>query len=183
MKDTEHLGKLRAIEEHELEIMLEWRNASAVRNSMFNTDIISLKNHLEWWEKIKPDDSLQYYFYEYEGAPYGVVCFKDIDKLKCQATWGFYTSPNAKQGMGTKMLLLALDLAFDDMNIHSVYGEVIEYNLSSIKIHEKLGFERQAKVKHDGSISKEYDIYQYNIDEKSWFKSRSRVLAVIKNNY
>lgn len=182
MKGTEHLGKLRAIEEHELEMMLEWRNAPAVRNSMFNTDIISLNDHLEWWERTKQDDSLQYYFYEYESAPYGVVCFKDIDKLKCQATWGFYTSSRAERGMGTKMLVLALDLAFDDMNMQNVYGEVMEYNLSSIKVHEKLGFERQFNVKHDSLISKEYDIYRYKIDENSWFKSRDRVLAVKKNN-
>ena len=180
MKGTEYLGKLRPIQEHELEMMLEWRNAPAVRNSMFNTDIISLKNHLEWWGRVKRDDSLQYYFYEYEGAPYGVVCFKDINQLKYYATWGFYTSLNAEQGMGTKMLLLALDLAFNSMNIQSIYGEVIEYNLSSMKIHEKLGFERQVSVKRHHSFSKEYDVYQYKINDESWFKSRDKILALIK---
>lgn len=182
MTDTEFLGKLRAIEEHELEMMLEWRNAPEVRNSMFNTHIISLKDHLEWWEKTKRDDSQQYYFYESQGTPYGVVCFKDIDNLKCQAIWGFYTSPNAERGMGTKMLILALDLAFDDMNINSVYGEVIKNNLSSIKIHEKLGFERQANLKYDDSISKKYDIYRYKITEISWSKFRDKVLAVMKKD-
>lgn len=182
MTDTELLGRLRPIEDHELEMMLEWRNAPAVRNNMYTTDIIPLEDHLEWWEKTKRDDSLQYYFYEYEGVPYGVVCFKDIDKLKCQATWGFYTSSNAERGMGTKMLALALDLAFDDLSMQNVCGEVIEYNLSSIKIHEKLGFERQANLKYDDSISKEYDIYRYKIDEISWFKFRDKVLAVMKKD-
>lgn len=180
MKGTKYLGKLRPIQEHELEMMLEWRNGPVVRNSMFNTDIISLNDHLQWWERTKRDDSLQYYFYEYAGAPYGVVCFKDINKLKCQAMWGFYTSPNAERGMGTKMLLLALDLAFNDMKIHSVYSEVIEYNLPSIKIHEKLGFDRQISIGHHCSLNKEYEVYQYKINEKSWSKFRDKILAVMK---
>lgn len=178
MKGTIHLGKLRAIEEHELEIMLEWRNAPAVRNSMFNTHIISLKDHLEWWEKTKRDDSLQYYFYEYEGIVSGVVYFTDIDKFTYQAKWGFYKSPEAKKGTGTKMLILALELAFKNLKMCKIYGEILGHNISSLKLHRKLGFENEKIYKNKHLCDDKFlDVYQCEVNKDKWMLIKQKLIS------
>lgn len=178
MTDTELLGRLRPIKDYELEMMLEWRNAPEVRNSMFNTHIISLNDHLEWWERTKRDDSLQYYLYEYEGIVSGIVYFTDIDKFAHQAKWGFYKSPEAKKGIGTKMLILALELAFSNLKMCKIYGEILGHNTSSLKLHRKLGFENEKIYKNKHLCDdKLLDVYQCEVSKDKWMLIKYNLIS------
>lgn len=177
MTDTELLGRLRPIEDHELEMMLEWRNAPAVRNNMYTTDIIPLDDHLQWWERIKKDDSVHYFCYEYDSIPQGVVCFTNIDVLNHQAMWGFYASPNALKGTGSRMEILALDYAFDKLNLHKLSCEVLDYNLAVVKFHKKFGFVEEGYFReHHIYQGKYFGIYRLAIISDPWIQSRSNIL-------
>ena len=52
----EQFGMLRPIKDSELELMLSWRNAPAVRENMYTTHEISLAEHAAWWERTNSSD-------------------------------------------------------------------------------------------------------------------------------
>lgn len=180
MTDTELLGRLRPIEDHELKMMLEWRNTPEVRNNMYTTDIIPLDDHLQWWERIKKDDSVHYFFYEYDNIPQGVVYFTQIDVLNHQAMWGFYASPNALRGTGSRMEVLALDYAFDKLNLHKLSCEVLDYNLAVVKFHKKFGFVEEGYFREHHLCKNQYfGIYRLALISEEWRQSKNDIFRRI----
>ena len=123
--ELEQLGRLISIRDADLERMLSWRNAPAVRKNMYTTHEISREEHLMWWEKIKASDRHQYFLYEYKDEPCGIVGFTNIDRLHCNSAWVFYTSPTAPKGIRSRMEILALDYAFHDLKLHKLHCEVL----------------------------------------------------------
>ena len=81
---------LRRVTNLDLEQILIWRNQEHVRNVMLDNHIITLDEHLNWWKKVKKDDSQQWHIYSCGSIDYGVVYVSDIDNIKKSAHWVFY---------------------------------------------------------------------------------------------
>lgn len=117
---TLKLGHLRAIKSEELELMLSWRNAPSVRANMYTRHEILLVEHLAWWEKIQTRSDQQYFMYECQGTPFGIVGFNGIDTTNQNSSWAFYASPEAPRGTGSRMEYLALEHAFSGIRLHKI---------------------------------------------------------------
>lgn len=69
-----------------------------------------------------------------------------------------------KKGIGTKALKTAIKFAFEKMNLHRLEAEVIEFNLPSKKLVEKLGFKLEGTLREAKySDGKYWDIYRYGL--------------------
>ena len=53
VNQADFLGKLRPIDDSELELMLSWRNSDEVRKNMYTTSIIELNDHLQWYANVQ----------------------------------------------------------------------------------------------------------------------------------
>lgn len=78
-------------------------------------------------------------------------------------------------GYGKKAVEALMSYAFNKMNLYRLEAEVIEYNKSSIKLVESLGFVREGVLRkgkyNEGSY---WDIYRYGIlseEYKEFFKN------------
>ena len=94
-------GKLRVIKNDELELMRSWRNQPDVRLNMYTSHLISVDEHLLWWERIKVANDQQYFMYERNARPLGIVAFNSINQSDRHSLWAFYTSPSAPMGTGS----------------------------------------------------------------------------------
>lgn len=141
------LGEIRCITQSDLKKMLEWRNEPAVRDNMYTHHVISLAEHLSWWEKASKMEHCKYFIYQSKGVPMGVIYFTNINQEHGNASWGFYTSPEAPKGTGSKMEFLALEYAFNDLKIHKLNCEVLSFNSAVIKMHQKFGFIVEGEVR------------------------------------
>ena len=132
---------LREIEEQDLELVLVWRNNPAIRQSMFDQEVISLESHKTWFyqESINAKSCWLLYSNE-EGKPFGVIYCKNIDLKNSHAFWGFYLSPEAPNGTGTSMCTEGLNYFFSTFSLNKINAEVIESNKRSHAFHKKLGF-------------------------------------------
>jgi UDP-4-amino-4,6-dideoxy-N-acetyl-beta-L-altrosamine N-acetyltransferase len=162
-------GVLRPIKDSELELMLSWRNEPAVRDNMYTTHEIALKEHLVWWEGVRGSDSQRYFMYEHDGQPLGIVGFASIDRANQNSSWAFYASPDAPRGTGSLMEMLALDYAFSEIGLHKLFCEVLAFNAPVIKLHEKFGFKIEGilrdQYKRDGLF---IDIYRLGLLVGEW---------------
>ncbi|HJZ49075.1 MAG TPA: GNAT family protein [Roseiflexaceae bacterium] len=77
------------------------------------------------------------------------------------------------QGYGGEALELALQFAFQELNLHRVQLTVFNYNQRAIALYEKLGFRREGvyreHIQRDGA---RYDMYLYGILRPEWLARR-----------
>lgn len=170
-------GILRALRQEEIELILSWRNAPEVRANMYTNHEITLEEHLAWWGNVSKSESHQYFMYEFEGRPLGVVGFTGINHRQENATWAFYSSPKAPKGTGSKMEFLALDYAFDRLDLHKLHCEVLAFNNSVIKLHEKFGFKVEGILREhykaaDGCF---VNIYVLGLLAHEWVERRGKM--------
>ncbi|MEC7729148.1 MAG: UDP-4-amino-4,6-dideoxy-N-acetyl-beta-L-altrosamine N-acetyltransferase [Pseudomonadota bacterium] len=172
------LGRLRAIEESELPLMLSWRNAPAVRRNMYTRHLISEDEHLRWWQQVQQSSACEYFMYEFQGSPLGIVGFTRIDQVNKNASWAFYAMPDAPRGTGSRMEMLALDYAFTTLGLHKLYCEVLAFNEAVIKLHQKFGFSVEGVLRQQHRVDDRYvDIYCLGLLAAEWTEKREPIMA------
>lgn len=148
---------------------------------MYTRHDISVEEHLAWWGKIRERKDAAYFMYECDGNVLGVVCFTQIDFLNNNSSWGFYASPNAPRGSGSRMEMLALDHAFGTMGLHKLYCEVFNFNKSVISLHQKFGFKVEGIFREHHYYDGEYvDIVRLGILSSEWERCRPEMLKRLK---
>lgn len=163
------VGILRRIRADEIEQILGWRNHPSVREHSFDTRVIDLQEHKSWWARISQSEADMVLMYEDKGGPAGVVLFREINQISQNASWAFYASPLSKKGVGGKMEFLALEYAFRELNLHKLYCEVLAFNQSVIRLHQKFGFAIEGVFKEQYWREGEYfDVYRLGILAHQW---------------
>ena len=73
------------------------------------------------------------------------------------------------QGYGHEVMLLALQFAFDELNLHRVQLTVFSYNERAIALYEKLGFQHEGIYReHLQRDGKRHDMYLYGLLRSEW---------------
>jgi len=135
---------LKEMTEADLEMVRKWRNNENVRRFMYTQHEISRDEHLEWWNKITLIDSdFIPLIFEYNNKPCAFVSFSNINKKNKSASWAFYLSEDAKKGISSIVEFKALEYAFRTIFLYKLKCEVIDVNLSVIKMHKKYGFKEE----------------------------------------
>lgn len=139
---------LRLMEEKDLLHVLEWRNSANIRANMFTDQIISLDDHLAWFERLQKKLEAAFNIFEYLGQPAGVVNFTDFDNKNNRWNWGIYLGKeDLPRGSGSIMGQLGLSYAFEHLDARKLCGECFAFNTSSIKFHQRMGFNQEGFFK------------------------------------
>lgn len=140
-------GFLREMAVEDLEMVREWRNHPDIKKFMFNQNDVLPEEHLSWFQHAKLNRFKTLLIYMEEALPLGFVQFTPIRNQESIVEWGFYIAPYANKGTGTKMAILAMDVAFKRLNVHKIFAEILEYNTPSIRLHQKIGFSQEGLLR------------------------------------
>lgn len=166
--ETENSCRIRLAGDADLEQMLLWRNHPQVRAYMLKQHEIPLAEHKQWFERSSQDASRRLMIVEEAGAPLGFVSFADADAGGI-ATWGFYATPDAAKGAGTKIGSTALAFAFTTLALHKVCGQALAFNEASIRMHQKLGFRQEGVLRQQHKMADGYhDIICFGLLKDEW---------------
>lgn len=172
------LGRLRDIQDSELALMLSWRNAPTVRANMYTRHEISLAEHMAWWARTRQRADQRYFIYERDLTPWGVVGFTGIDPVHANASWAFYASPEAARGTGSRMEYLALEHAFSSLGLHKITCEVLAFNTSVLRLHEKFGFKVEGIFREHHKVDGQWvDIQRLALFASQWADQRDQLVA------
>jgi UDP-4-amino-4,6-dideoxy-N-acetyl-beta-L-altrosamine N-acetyltransferase len=167
-----------ALTEADLELILPWRNAPAVRRAMYSHHEISLDEHRAWFQGVQQDPSRRWYLYhDAAGTPQGVVYFTDLDQAQGTAFWGFYARSEAPSGTGRQMEFEALELAFGELGLHKLNCEVLARNAPVVNMHKKVGFTEEGRFREqhlDGTDR--IDVIRLSMLAKEWDEYRPSLL-------
>ncbi|MEI6207384.1 MAG: UDP-4-amino-4,6-dideoxy-N-acetyl-beta-L-altrosamine N-acetyltransferase [Desulfuromonadales bacterium] len=170
---------LRPIELDDLEKILQWRNSERIRANMYTEHVISLEEHMAWFERLKLQTTSVYLVFEVRNLPVGLVYYTDIDKNNSKSHWGFYLGEEKlPHGSGTVMGMLGLDYAFTQLNIRKLCGEAFAFNDASIRFHKKLGFAEEGTfTKHVLRRGVYEDIVSFALFSEDWLIHREKLLS------
>ncbi|MDX8349287.1 UDP-4-amino-4,6-dideoxy-N-acetyl-beta-L-altrosamine N-acetyltransferase [Cognatiyoonia sp. IB215446] len=163
-------GILRPISILDADLTRKWRNQDAVRHFMFNTAVVQANDHQNWLQGVINDPERFYYVYEENSAAIGLVglIFTDLDAG--EADWSFYKgAAHARRGAGFRMLRVALTQFFSQLEGKRLRGEVLEDNIASRILHQKLGFEMvepsSRTVLHRGT---QKQVFHFRLHRSAW---------------
>lgn len=82
---------------------------------------------------------------------------------------GFGDNLHRGKGFGKEALNIAVDFAFNELNLERLQLNVISYNEAAIRLYEKIGFQREGvyreAVLRDG---KKHDLLLYGLLKREW---------------
>ncbi|NJP09023.1 MAG: GNAT family N-acetyltransferase [Leptolyngbyaceae cyanobacterium RU_5_1] len=102
--------------------------------------------------------------------PVGRFRYFDINPRNRSAEFGYTINPQFRhQGMGTRMLNLAVTHVFSNTNLNKLYCQTAAFNTPSIKLLEKLSFHRDGVLReHHELDGKLWDDCIYSILRREW---------------
>ncbi|MBZ9729075.1 GNAT family N-acetyltransferase [Salegentibacter sp. JZCK2] len=136
--------EIRDIQVADLYVTYGWANDPNVRKFSFNKNKITLKEHASWFFSTLENSNSEYYMLEVNGNAAGSIRF-DIEKDHI-AKINYLLDPNfTGKGLGTYLLENGIKfLQKNRTSVQKVYGYVLEKNLASVRIFEKLSFRNVA---------------------------------------
>jgi UDP-4-amino-4,6-dideoxy-N-acetyl-beta-L-altrosamine N-acetyltransferase len=137
---------IRVMDADDLPLVLSWRNHPEIRRYMLTQHEIELEEHKNWFEKASNDSTRRLLIVEDRSIPIGYVQFSNVSKGGV-ADWGFYASPEAQKGAGQILGSMALNHAFDQLHLHKVCGQALDFNAGSIAFHQRMGFTQEGVLR------------------------------------
>jgi len=130
------------------------------------------------------DSSRRFFIFELNGEPSGLIGFTQIDQVTNSASWVFYSGDTSKRGVGSMMETAALNYAFDEMKLHKLNCEVLEFNDAVIAFHRKHGFKVEGIFKKQYLKNEKYwDIYRLAIFKKDWLLSKVNLANRMQDSF
>ncbi|SDJ32813.1 UDP-2,4-diacetamido-2,4,6-trideoxy-beta-L-altropyranose hydrolase [Pedobacter sp. ok626] len=134
----------------DLDKTYQWANSSEIRKYFINTEPVALEQHIKWFTAKVGQGGCHYFIGEIKGEIFGSIRF---DRKEDSAEVS-YLIDEAHQGQGLGVILLKKGLEEfiiqTPQPVKTIKGIVLESNLASIKVFQKLGYQMEynAEKKH-----------------------------------
>jgi UDP-4-amino-4,6-dideoxy-N-acetyl-beta-L-altrosamine N-acetyltransferase len=169
MLNLERMFKLRPLSATDLPMVLAWRNQPAVRELMYTQHVIGWDEHAAWFARLERDVTKRYFVCVAGDEPVGVVGFYAISVEHGTAEWGLYTCDPNRRGIGAPMGFLALEQAFEMLNLRKVSAEVLDLNPRGLAFHRRLGFVDEGVRRQHVLLGRHYrDVYLLAMFADAW---------------
>ena len=136
-------------------VVLRWRNHPEVRAVSLTRHEISEEEHEAYWAATRASDAREIYVYVRHGVTSGVVTYFDIDRAAGSAWWGYYLDNDGLKERGEllpawiEIQRQAKRLAFDELGLRTLEGEVLEANEAVRRFNRRNGFQEVDRYTHD----------------------------------
>ncbi len=86
-----------------------------------------------------------------EDLPIGYLSLRDFDRINRKVHWSGIMISNKHSGHGyaTEAGSLIINYVFNELNMHKIYGRVMENNIPSLRMCEKLGFTQEGTLRDE----------------------------------
>ena len=157
------------------------RNEPQIRKWMYTDHLISKDEHKNWIERLRNESrNFVYVVMNDYDEPIGVVSVNSIDLKNKKGDWAYYLTANTRTGIGAVLEFFVIDYVFNFLHLEKLNCEVIEYNDTVVRLHEKFGFKqegfRESNIIKD---DKRFGVYYFGLTKEKWMLTRE----CLKNKY
>ena len=159
-------------------LVCKWQNDPKVRRYARNMWPHTIEEVKKWFEP-SPDRHMKEFvvftiYHKRDKRPIGTVGFGRINWVSRNANifatigepeyWG--------KGIAIEANKLLIKYGFTELNFHKIYAGVFTPNKRSLRVAEKLGFEKEAILKEEMYVDGVYhDIHKFTLFKRDWIKS------------
>lgn len=166
---------LRAMEAEDAEMVLAWRNQDHIRKNMYTDHIIGADEHQTWTDRMIADPRCDYYIFEHQKRPIGLVGFYDILSEHRRADWAFYLGvTDAPKGAGPTMEYFAIEQLFAKHDVDKLCCEIFTFNAGVIKLHERFGFTHEGLLKAHYQKDGPQDVARMALFKEVWDETKTK---------
>ena len=157
------------------------RNQKNVRKNMYNNKTIKLQDHINWMNRQLIDKRKKFYLINILGDLAGLIILSDIDISHKRADWAYYLSEKYQRGYGALIEFKFLDMFFKNKKFHKLNCEVLSFNKSVIKLHQRYGFKIEGfRRDHVFRNSIYMDAVMLGITNYEWRINRMKIKNILK---
>ena len=168
--DEDNIGKLLSI-----------RNENFVRNFMFNNQIIDKNNHFIWVKSNIQNNTRIFYLVFYQNILIGSVILSNISYENKRTDWAFYISEHSIRGIGAVIEFKFINMLFKEYNFEKLNCEVLNFNQTVIKLHQKFGFDIEGLRKNHIYRNNQYlDCTLLALTKNKW---KSIIFPLLKKKF
>jgi UDP-4-amino-4,6-dideoxy-N-acetyl-beta-L-altrosamine N-acetyltransferase len=156
---------LRPLKMSDWEKTIHWRNNITIKKmAMMHPFPITEMVEKEWYENImksKDDGTVYFTITKGNDEPIGFLTLNKINQIHRNCYLGIVIGePEAQgKGFGSEATKIAMEYAFNTLNLNKITLEVVEHNESALKLYRKLGFVEEGRLKqHYYSDGKYFDV-------------------------
>lgn len=146
----------RDLVESDRELIYAWRALPDVAANMYSDHPITLEEHARWFAQVPSRSDYRYWIVTLGERPVGLVNLAHLDRHNGRTDWGFYLAEPASRGhgIGGFVEFQVMRVAFDELQLNKLYGEVLAFNTTALAFHEKHGYRiegcQRQHVRKDG---------------------------------
>lgn len=129
---------LRPVEKKDYEQILEWRNDPDVRLNSLTQHIISIDEHIEYWNDFLMAKTNFAFIATHDNNDIGVFKLKNVDKATYEIDI-FLSKSYQNRGLGSQILKIAKEVAVQK-GMKKLIAKIKYDNEASKKVFEKVGF-------------------------------------------
>jgi diamine N-acetyltransferase len=138
---------LRALEQGDVELIYKWENQDDIFKISGQKEPLSkyiLNKYINSITNLKNDGQLRLMICLNDRTPIGTVEMFEFDSYNLNAGVGVMIAEkkNRNNGYAEESLSLLINYGTDFLNLKQVYANITEDNFASLKLFEKLGFEK-----------------------------------------
>ena len=164
---------LRAIEERDADVLREMINDPNVEQMVVGWSFpVSKAAQIRWIQNLQQNDKNQRYIVDVQGSGVGMASITNIDTKNGTFVVNIKLLDKAKgKGVGYETVQLLLAYGFQELNLHCATACILDYNITSQKLFEKCGFQKDGVLRKRIYKKGEYhDLYAYSLikEESQW---------------
>ena len=129
---------LRPVNKKDYETILEWRNDPDVRTNSLTQHIISIDEHIRYWNDFLTNESNFAFIATYDNKDIGVLKLKNMHNNTYKIDI-FISKSYRNRGLGSQILNIAKDVAVQK-GMEKLIAKIKYGNEASKKAFEKIGF-------------------------------------------
>jgi RimJ/RimL family protein N-acetyltransferase len=138
---------LKKAEEKDVDLLFNWISDPVVRKQSLSAEKISYEDHVRWFLKKMNDSNCYLYIVYINDLPIGMIRF-DVDAAKTTISYLLDKAQRGK-GIGTTLVTTGVKRFLDERAFQGIIYAIVKIsNLASIKIFQKLGFEKESADKN-----------------------------------
>lgn len=140
-------SELRKINPTDHKWLVDLHNDPGVLINLTHSNVITLDEHMSWWENIKNSKKELRYIFTVNDVPVGFTKFYDIDYDNRNCMLGADIHKNFRgKGYANAMWTHMLNFVFFDLSLHRASLTTASYNLIGQRVYKKLGFREEGKL-------------------------------------
>ena len=134
--------KLRSICNDDAIVLMELNNSRLIADYVVgNPEIVNMEQQLNWIEKTKHETNTKRWMIDFEGKAVGTIILSSIDYYNLVGNMNIKILPDFQgKGIAKRALLMACDIAFDELELFCLTANVLSFNSKSRMLFLKAGF-------------------------------------------